>query len=134
MANILVVDDSAVDCLLFRTYAERIPGYHVIEAKDGEDALKQIEKWGIELIVTDLMMPNMDGIELLRTVRERYPNIPVIIATGQGNAEIAAEAMELGAFEYVPKSQLDKLLVPTIQNALASSETGSDSPDISESN
>ena len=129
MANILVVDDSAVDCLLFKTYAERIPGYHVIEAIDGKDALKQIENWGIELIVTDLMMPNMDGLELLRTVREKYPNIPVIIATGQGNEEIAAEALELGAFGYVPKSRLDKLLVPMIQDALGHSKADSDSPD-----
>ena len=123
MANILVVDDNAVDCLLFRTYAEKIPGYNVIEAIDGEDALQQIEKWGIKLIVTDLLMPNMDGMELLRTVRNRYPDIPVIIATGKGNEEMANQAMELGAVGYVPKSNLDKALVPAIQDALSNLES-----------
>lgn len=129
MPNILVVDDSAVDCLLFRTYAERIPGYNVIEAKDGEHALKQIEKWGIALIITDLLMPNMDGLELLRTVRDKHPNIPVIIATGQGNEEMAAKASELGAAGYVPKSQLQSELVPTIERALAAANADPDSQD-----
>ena len=126
MAHILVVDDSAVDCLLFRTYAERIPGYHVIEAKDGKDALAQIEKWGIELIITDLLMPNMDGLELLTIVREKYPDIPVIIATGKGNEEMATMALESGAVGYLPKSQLAKRLVPMIQSALANSKADTD--------
>lgn len=126
MAHILIVDDSAVDCLLFRTYAEKIPGYHVIEAKDGEDALRQIEKWGIELIITDLLMPKMDGLELLANVREKYPDIPVIIATGQGNEEMAAKALESGAVGYLPKSKLDKLLIPMIQDALSSSKADTD--------
>ncbi len=126
MAHILVVDDSAVDCLLFRTYAERVSGYHVIEAKDGEDALRKIDNWSIELIITDLLMPNMDGLELLGTVRERYPDIPVIIATGRGNEEMAAKALEMGAVGFVPKSQLDKLLVPMIQDALSKSRAETD--------
>lgn len=128
MAHILVVDDSAVDCLLFRTYAERISGYHVIEAKDGEDALQKIENWAIELIITDLLMPNMDGLELLGTVREKYPDIPVIISSGRGNEEMAAKAMEYGAVGFLPKSQLDKLLIPMIQEALSKRNADTDSP------
>ncbi len=119
MTNILVVDDSDVDCLLFKTFAERIPGCTVIQAENGEQALEQIDKWGIELIVTDLIMPKMDGLELLKAVRKQYPTIPVILATGKGSDEIAAEALELGAVGYVPKSRLEKLLVPTIQSALS---------------
>ena len=119
MANILVVDDSAVDCLLFRNYVERIPGFTAIEAKDGAHAMQQIESWGIDLIVTDLMMPNMDGLELLRLVRQKYPHIPVIIATGKGNESDAAKAMQRGAVGFVHKSQLGQKLVPLIRSTLA---------------
>lgn len=119
MPNILVVDDSAVDCLLFRNCVERIPGYSAIEAKDGAHAMQQIESWGIDLIVTDLIMPKMDGFELLRLVRQKYPQIPVIIATGQGNPGDAAKAQQLGAVAFLHKSQLAKDLVPLIQSTLA---------------
>ena len=88
MANILIVDDSPVDRMLLRNYAEKIPGCSVIEAENGKDALAKMNEWEIDLVVTDLQMPQIDGLELVALVREKYLDLPVIVATAHGSESI----------------------------------------------
>ncbi len=118
MARILVVDDSPVDLQLFASLLAKMEGASVFQARNGNEALSQIEEWQIELVVTDLQMPDMDGLELVKTIRERFPDIPTILMTGVGSEEIAAQALLAGAAGYVPKSNAAELLVPTVEGVV----------------
>jgi DNA-binding response OmpR family regulator len=97
------------------------PNIEVMYASDGEEALRQMAERRPNLVVTDLIMPNLDGLELVAAVTERYPLVPVILMTGKGSEEIAVEALKAGAASYVPKSALSSMLVETVENVLAMS-------------
>ena len=118
MLKILIVDDSEIDRLLMDGLLKRSIGFEVIWADSGRQALQRIEEWNVDLVVTDLQMPEMDGLELVQQVRQIYPELPVILTTAVGSEQIAAKALSQGAAGYVPKSLLSKLLVPTVRNAL----------------
>jgi CheY-like chemotaxis protein len=94
------------------------PGFTIVTAGDGVQALEKIEEWTIDLILTDLQMPKMDGLELVRKVRKSYPTIPIILTTGQGSEEIAAEALQAGATSYIPKTKLSGMLSSTVKEVL----------------
>jgi CheY-like chemotaxis protein/anti-sigma regulatory factor (Ser/Thr protein kinase) len=89
-------------------------------AVNGRDALERIERSRPDLVVTDLMMPEMDGLELVGQIRAKYRGVPVILMTSQGSEEIAVKALQQGAASYVPKRLLDRYLVGTVQRLLAS--------------
>ena len=102
MARILVVDDKevvrdGVGLTLARS------GHGVCPASDGASALEQLDKRKIDLVVTDLSMPGMDGLELLHAIRERDEHMPVILMTAYGSIEKAVEAMRAGAWDFVTK-------------------------------
>lgn len=78
-------------------------GYAALSAESGEQALQILQQSHIDLVLTDMRMPGMDGIELLKKIRERHPNVGVIILTGYGQIESYIEAMNFGAIEYVSK-------------------------------
>ena len=119
MRHILVVDDSPVDRTLAGKLLERETDFFVEYASDGIDALERMQA-GLPLaVVTDLQMPEMDGMQLVQTLRRQYPNVPVILMTGVGSEDIALEALLLGAADYVPKSQLASDLVDSINSVLA---------------
>ena len=117
MTNILVVDDTDVDLLLMERLLSS-PDFTVVLAGDGLQALEKLKDWNIDLILTDLQMPKMNGLELVRKVHELKLNIPVILTTGRGSEEIAAEALKAGAAGYIPKSKLNLMLVPTVKETL----------------
>jgi len=119
MPTVLVVDDSPVDRRLVGGLLGKAPNLEVDYAADGEDALGQMHDNLPNIVVTDLIMPNMDGLELVAAVVEKYPLIPVILITGKGSEEVAVEALKAGASSYVPKSALSSLLVDTVENVLA---------------
>ncbi len=119
MLKILIVDDSEVDRLLMEGLLKQSIGFEVIWAENGRQALDRIEEWKVDIVVTDLQMPEMDGLELVQQVRQIHPQLPVILTTGVGSEHIAAEALNQGAAGYVPKPQLAKLLDPTVRNALS---------------
>ncbi len=100
--RILVVDDEEGlrDGLMKLLQDE---GYGVVCAEDGEHALNVLRETRVDLILTDMRMPGMSGIDLLKKVRERHGNIHVIILTGYGEIESYIEAMNFGAMEYVSK-------------------------------
>jgi DNA-binding response OmpR family regulator len=121
MAIVLVVDDSPMDRRLVAGLLTKSPNIEVMYASDGEEALRQMAERRPNLVVTDLIMPNLDGLELVAAVTERYPLVPVILMTGKGSEEIAVEALKAGAASYVPKSALSSMLVETVENVLAMS-------------
>ena len=85
-------------------------GYEVVSAEDGEVALNEMEKQDFDLVITDLRMPEVTGIDVLEKIREKNPDIGVIIVTAYGEINSYLEAMNLGAFEYLNKPiKLDEL-------------------------
>lgn len=119
MAQILVVDDSAVDCRIAASLLGKGTMLSIETAENGRVALEIIEHSPPDLIVTDLQMPELDGLGLIEAVRTRYPRVPVILMTAHGSEELAVEALEAGAASYVPKSQLPEKLIDTVEQVLA---------------
>jgi len=101
-ARVLIAEDEANLRLVLQKELERI-GYRVQVAPDGEAALRKLEESNVDVLLCDINMPRIDGMELLRRVHER-PNPPeVIMLTGQATVETAVEAMKLGAYDYLTK-------------------------------
>jgi len=118
MTTVLVVDDLTSDRLLAETYLLEHTECLVRQAADGLEALEKIETEPPDLVLTDLQMPEMDGLQLVREVRSRYPHIPVVLMTAHGSEMLAVDALHDGAASYIPKSHLKERLVPTIQTVL----------------
>ena len=108
MPTVLIVDDVKADRILVGGLLGKRRDLEVVYAENGVEALHWIETHGADadVILTDLQMPEMNGLELVETVRERYPFIPTILMTGEGSEEIAAEALARGASSYVSKRRL----------------------------
>ena len=121
--SILIVDDEDIirESLSFVLSKE---GYRVREAPNGLAALEILKEDSIDLVVTDLAMPVMSGIELLRIARERYPELLCVVLTFHQELEYAQDAIRLGAIDYIAKVQLereqfDAVLARGFQNGLA---------------
>jgi CheY-like chemotaxis protein len=117
-ATVLVVDDSPIDRRLAGRLVEKDSGLRAIYAAGGAEALDVLARTPPAAVLTDLQMPGMDGLELVRAVRERYPTVPVILMTGNGSEEIAMDALRSGAASYVPKRALARELVATVEQVL----------------
>ncbi len=104
LGRLLVVDDEPNIRTVLRGLLVR-EGYHVETAEDGKSALAALERTGgdIHVMLTDLRMPGMDGMELLEKVVARYPGRPVVMLTAHGSVDTAVEAMKVGAFDFVTK-------------------------------
>jgi CheY-like chemotaxis protein len=120
--TVLVVDDSAADRRLVTGLLEEYPDCTTIEASDGKEALALLEQQQADIVVTDLMMPGINGLELLTALKTDYPHIPVILMTAAGSEEIAAEALRHGAASYVPKRNLADDLVDTLYRVTAAAD------------
>lgn len=121
MAQILVVDDSAVDRKIVGGLLQQGTDWSVSYAEDGQLALESLESAKPDLIVTDLQMPNLDGLGLVRAVVKKYPSMPVMLVTSAGSEEIAIEALAVGAASYSPKRLLAADLVRTARGLLRKS-------------
>ena len=121
MATVLVVDDSAVDRRLAGGLLEKQFECAVEYAADGKEALVQMARQPTDVVLTDLQMPQMNGLELVAALKKDYPLVPVILMTAQGSEEIAAEALRQGAASYVPKRNLAQDLLPTVHRILLGS-------------
>jgi CheY-like chemotaxis protein len=119
--SVLVVDDSLVDRRLAGGLLEKQLGCDVRYAADGAEALGHLSRDLPDLVLTDLHMPGMSGLELVAAVKRDYPLVPVILMTALGNEEIAAQALQRGAASYVPKRNLAQDLLPTVQRILLGS-------------
>src|SRR5262249_34891991 len=100
--HILIVDDEPSVRLVFRTALES-DGYSLQEAADGEAALRALRERPADLVLLDLKMPIMDGMEVLRRLRDANDETPVVIVTAHGDVPHAVQAMKLGAFDFVQK-------------------------------
>lgn len=120
--TILIVDDSAVDRRLAGSIIEKQLGMKAVYARDGSAALKLVESLRPCTILTDLLMPEMDGLELVEAVRRNYPLIPVILMTGHGSEDVAHQALKAGAASYVPKKNLGRVLAPTVEQVLSAAK------------
>ncbi len=122
MTSCLIVDDSLTDRRLAGGIIARHAAWEVHYATDGRDALEQIELHLPDIVLTDLNMPELNGLELVRAIRTDYPLVPVILMTAQGSEVIAVEALKSGAASYVPKQQLATDLIETIEQVLSKSQ------------
>lgn len=118
----LVVEDSATQALLLRQRLAR-SGFEVQIAAHGVEALALIEQRPPAVVLTDLDMPEMDGLELVKQLRRRGTAVPVILMTAKGSEEVAVQALRAGASGYVPKRNLDRDLARTMEQVLAMSRT-----------
>jgi DNA-binding NtrC family response regulator len=110
--NVLLVDDEAE---FLETLVKRMKkrGLKVTGVNSGEEALKHLvgEAAGVDVVVLDVKMPGLDGIETLKAIKNRHPLVEVIMLTGHANVEVAIEGMEQGAFDYLMKPMnIDELL------------------------
>ena len=123
MSSILVVDDTSVDRRLAGGLLEKATSLEVRYAENGSAALKEIDREPPDLVLTDLQMPDLDGLQLVTRIAADYPEIPVILMTAHGSENIAAQALANGAASYVAKSDLADVLVDTVMQILAMNET-----------
>ncbi|HAY21783.1 MAG TPA: DNA-binding response regulator, partial [Desulfobacterales bacterium] len=117
MDTILVVDDEKNYLLVMETLLAGA-GYEVFTADSGETALELTRRNDLDLVVTDMKMPRMSGIELLEQLKQVYPDLPVIMMTAYGTVEKAVEAMKKGAFDYILKPFKNEEILLTIAKAL----------------
>ena len=119
--RILIVDDEPSLRKVLRAHLGRA-GYEVEAAEDGHAAVRSLEDEPFDLVVSDLRMPGMDGMELLGWCRSRYPGLPVVLITAHGTVDSAVEAIKLGAYDYITKPFDQEELRTIIQRALATEE------------
>ena len=119
MRNILIVDDSAVDRRLVGGLLAKDAGWQVEYAENGSEALARMKQSLPDLVITDLQMPEIDGLELVAATRVHFPEVPVILITAFGSELLATEALEQGAASYVPKSRLAEKLSQTVEEVLS---------------
>ena len=119
MSHVLVVDDSPVDRRLAGRLIEKNAAITVDYAAHGKEALTKMAAVAPDVVVTDLQMPEMDGLTLVAEIRQRFPLVPVVLMTAHGREELAVRAMQTGASGYVPKSELARDLLPTVDAVAA---------------
>lgn len=124
MIKILVVEDSSVDRMLIGGLLGKQSDWDVEFAHDGQEALDRIgsgqsdRRQQPEVIITDLQMPNVDGLQLVRRLRATHSSIPVVLVTSHGSEAIALEALRSGATSYTPKAMMKSHLVSTVKQVL----------------
>jgi DNA-binding NtrC family response regulator len=117
MATILIIDDEKA---IRKTLTEILSyeGYKIDEASDGEEGLKRFGEKAYDIVLCDIKMPKLDGIEFLEKAKEINADVPVIMISGHGNIDTAVEAVKKGAFDYISKPpDLNRLLI-TLRNAV----------------
>ncbi|MGI9543002.1 MAG: sigma-54-dependent transcriptional regulator [Cyclobacteriaceae bacterium] len=125
MAKVLIIDDDPAFCLMLKTFLTK-NGFDAERVLSARESLKALKEGAFDIVLTDFRLPEKDGIELLKEIKQINPYIPVILMTGYGDIKTAVKAMKLGAYEYVTKPiNPDEILI-TIRGALGdqSSQNG----------
>ncbi len=119
MSRILVIEDeAAIRRVLVKILSEENDAYSVEEAEDGLKGLETIKNNDYDLVLCDIKMPKMDGVEVLEAARKLKPEIPFIMISGHGDLDTAVNTMRLGAFDYISKPPDLNRLLTTVRNAL----------------
>jgi len=122
MQQILIIDDDRDMCLLLKRFLTR-HNYEVLEAYSGKKALELLETLEPSLVMCDFRLEDMEGNVLLAKIKERYPQVPVIIITGYSDIKIAVEVMKMGAYDYITKPLFPDEILVTIRKALEAANT-----------
>ena len=119
MSTILIIEDeAAIRRVLVKILSEENTTYSVEEAEDGASGYEKIKNTDYDLVLCDIKMPKMDGVELLEAVKKIKPEIPIVMISGHGDMETAINTMRLGAFDYISKPPDLNRLLNTVRNAL----------------
>jgi len=119
MSKILIIEDeAAIRRVLTKILTEESDTYIVTEAIDGLEGTELIKKEDFDLVICDIKMPKMDGVEVLEATKKIKPEIPIIMISGHGELETAVQTMRLGAFDYISKPPDLNRLLNTVRNAL----------------
>jgi two-component system, NtrC family, nitrogen regulation response regulator NtrX len=119
MSKILIIEDEAsIRRVLTKILTEENDTYQVDEAEDGSIGYQKIAQNDYDLVLCDIKMPKMDGVELLQAVKKIKPEIPIVMISGHGDMETAIQTMRLGAFDYISKPPDLNRLLNTVRNAL----------------
>lgn len=122
MQKILIIDDDRDMCLLLKRFLTR-HNYEVLESYSGKKALELLETLEPSLVMCDFRLEDMEGNVLLAKIKERYPQVPVIIITGYSDIKIAVEVMKMGAYDYITKPLFPDEILVTIRKALEAATT-----------
>ncbi|MDC6362682.1 MULTISPECIES: sigma-54-dependent transcriptional regulator [Flavobacteriaceae] len=119
MSKILVIEDeSAIRRVLVKILVEESDSYSVQEAEDGLSGIETIKKEDFDLVLCDIKMPKMDGVEVLEAAKKIKPEIPFIMISGHGDLDTTVNTMRMGAFDYISKPPDLNRLLTTVRNAL----------------
>ena len=119
MSKILIIEDeAAIRRVLSKILSEENDAYIVEDAEDGVAGLEKIKNNDYDLVLCDIKMPKMDGVEVLEAVKKIKPEIPIVMISGHGDMETAIQTMRLGAFDYISKPPDLNRLLNTVRNAL----------------
>ena len=117
MTTILLAEDSPTQAALIEIQLVEA-GYEVTRFPDGAEAWESIQQQQPDLVLTDLNMPEMNGLELVEAIHDRFPILPVILVTADGTEDLAVRALQAGAASYIPKDALSRDLIPTMEDVL----------------
>ena len=119
MSKILIIEDEeAIRRVLTKILKEENSSYDIFEASDGLLAIEFIKNQDFDLILCDIKMPKMDGLEVLEATKKIKPDIPIVMISGHGDLETAVETMRHGAYDYISKPPDLNRLLNTVRNAL----------------
>jgi two-component system NtrC family response regulator len=118
METILIVDDEKNYRMVLSAFLSG-EGYEMLTADSAQGALEAVDSVDLDLVLTDMKMPVMDGIELLKQIKEKNPHLPVVMMTAYGTVERAVEAMQLGAFNFIQKPFQNETLKQMVHNAIS---------------
>lgn len=126
MPTILLVDDSPIDRRIAAELLAVIPNLTLLQAEDGVRAIELLRDVEPHVVITDMQMPQMNGLELTELLVRQRPDLPVVLVTARGSEELAVRALEIGAASYVPKSRLATDLSATVTRILSVSASKQD--------
>ena len=123
MAKILIIEDeAAIRRVLVKILSEENSAYQVTQAEDGLEGIEKIKDEDFDLVLCDIKMPKMDGVEVLQAAKKIKPETPMVMISGHGDLDTAVQTMRLGAFDYISKPPDLNRLLNTVRIALNSKE------------
>jgi diguanylate cyclase (GGDEF)-like protein len=123
VTNVLVVDDEEIICTLFAAMLSHYGNYHVVTTTDGRQVMDILRREPFDVMLLDMSMPAISGLDVLRQVTQAFEELPIIIVTGHGSIEVAVESMQAGAADFVTKPVPAAVLHLRIQKALEHART-----------
>jgi len=115
---LLIEDEEPIRRVMVRILSEENSSYEITESVDGKDGLSKLSSTPFDLVLCDIKMPKMDGIEVLQKAKAKGIFVPFIMLTGHGNVETAVEAMKLGAYDFIAKPPDLNRLLTAVRHAI----------------